>query len=406
MRSVTTASLPRSVAARLAVVLGPPPPRGPRLRELGLRPGVLPAGPHNAITDVPGVTVGHLTVWRDEPDPPAGRGIARTGVTVVVPPEWARLPAEPAAAGAAILNGAGELTGVLELEEWGVLQSPVYLTSTMQVGRVFDGAVSAAAAADPEIGLSRVVIPVVGECDDSWLSESRMAQIEPADAGSALRSAAGGAVLEGCIGAGTGMTTCDWKAGIGTSSRLVGEVDATVGVLVLANFGSARDLRVDGVAVGEVLGAGIEDPPPPGGSCIAVVATDAPLGAAQLERVARRAGLGLARVGSVAHHGSGEIFLAFSTSHRAPKRDRTPRREVATVPDSLLDEIFAAAVEATEEAVLNSLWAAVDTPGRAGRLARRPATRRDARASGPPRPSRPPLTRPERTGPHGRANKL
>ncbi len=335
-----------------------------------MRPGVVPAGEHNAITDVPGVTVGHVTVWRDEPEPPAGRGCARTGITVVVPSEPGGVPAEPHTAGAAVLNGAGELTGVLEIAEWGVLQTPFYLTSTMQVGRVYDGAVAAAIAADPAIGDKRVLIPVVGECDDSWLSESRVQQVEAEDAGRALASARGGAVAEGCVGAGTGMTTCDWKAGIGTSSRLVAEVDATVGVLVLANFGSARDLRIDGVAVGEVLGAGIESPPAPGGSCIAVVATDAPLGPEQLERVARRCGLGLARVGSVGHHGSGEIFVAFSTTRRLVRGDTRARAAAETVPDSQLDVIFAAAVEATEEAVLNALWAAVDTTGRDGRLAR------------------------------------
>ena len=324
------------------------------MRELGLRVGVLPSGPLDAITDVPGVRVGHVTVWRDEPDPPQGRGAARTGVTVVAP------PVTPTAAGAAVLNGAGELTGILEIREWGLLQTPVYLTSTMQVGRVYDGAVAAAVAADPEIGLSRVVIPVVGECDDSWLSESRVPQVSAEDAGRALATAAGGAVAEGCVGAGTGMTALGWKGGIGTASRVVVESAATVGVLVQANFGSARDLRVDGVAAGEVLGSGIADPPTPAGSCIAVVATDAPLSGAQLERLARRCGLGLARTGSVAHHGSGEIFVAFSTA--APATPLVVARH--------LDGFFQAVVGATEEAVLNALWAAVDTPGRLGRLAR------------------------------------
>jgi D-aminopeptidase len=337
---------------------------------LGLRPGLLPAGAHNAITDVPGVTVGHVTVWRDEPEPPAGRGVARTGVTVVAPPEPHRAYGEPHTAGAAVLNGAGELTGILEIDEWGALQSPVYLTSTMQVGRVYDGAVAAAVAADPTIGLTSVVIPVVGECDDSWLSEARVPQVEAEDAGRALAAAASGPVPEGCVGAGAGMTTCEWKAGIGTSSRVVAGADATVGVLVLANFGSAPELRVDGVHVGEALGGGLETPPEPAGSCIAVVATDAPLGPEQLERVARRCGLGLARVGSVAHHGSGEIFLAFSSTRRIPEGDHRRRAAVETVPDTQLNGLFAATVEATEEAVLNALWAAVDTPGRDGRLAR------------------------------------
>jgi D-aminopeptidase len=325
-----------------------------------LRVGALPAGELDAITDVPGVTVGHVTVWRDEPEPPAGRGVARTGVTVVAPAPQLELLAAPPAAGVAVLNGAGELTGSLQVSEWGVLETPVYLTSTMQVGRVYDGAVAAAVAADPSVGLDRVVIPAVGECDDSWLSEARAPQVEPGDAGRALAAASGGPVAEGCVGAGTGMVALGWKAGIGTASRIVEPLGAVVGVLVLANFGSARNLRIDGVVAGGALGSGIAGPPAPAGSCIAVVATDARLGAATLERVARRCGLGLARAGSTGDHGSGEIFLAFSTG----------RGDGTRVTDDALDDVFAATVEATEEAVLNALWAAVDTPGREGRVAR------------------------------------
>jgi D-aminopeptidase len=166
------------------------------------------------------------------------------------------------------------------------------------------------------------------------------------------------------------MTALGWKAGIGTASRWVEPVGATLGVLVLANYGSGRDLRVDGIPVAGALGAGLDGPPSPAGSCIAVVATDAPLGPGQLRRVARRCGLGLARTGSVAHHGSGEIFVAFSTTRRTAHDESRRRVDAETVPNVLLDELFAATVEATEEAVLNALWAAVDTPGREGRLAR------------------------------------
>ncbi len=218
----------------------------------------------------------------------------------------------PVPAGVAALNGAGELTGFLQVSEWGLIETPVYLTSTMAVGRVFDGAVAVACEADAAVGVDDVVIPVVGECDDSWLSDARTVQVEAADAAHAVAAARGGTVAQGCVGAGTGMVAFGWKGGIGSSSRLVPDVDATIGVLVLANFGAARDLRIDGVPAFPAIGDG-RDPRAPAGSCIAIVATDAPLHAAQLERLARRAGLGLARVGSVAHHGSGEIFLAFST---------------------------------------------------------------------------------------------
>jgi D-aminopeptidase len=325
----------------------------PSLREHGLRIGALEPGPRDAISDVAGVRVGHITVVRDEPDPPEGRGVARTGVTAIVPAEPGTLLAAPLAAGTAVLNGSGELTGSLQVGEWGILETPVYLTATMSVGRVYDGAVAAAVEADPAIGVEEVVIPVVGECDDSWLNDARVVQVEAADAGRALADA-GDAVEQGAIGAGTGMVCFDYKGGIGTASRVV--AGATVGVLVLTNFGSAEQLRVDGVPVGRLL-----NPPEsrrsPAGSCIVVVATDAPLLPAQLIRVARRAGLGLGRTGSVAHHGSGEIFFAFSTA-----------RGAAALDDRELNPLFAATVDATEEAVLNELWAAETMTGREGRV--------------------------------------
>ena len=345
---------------------GPPDPRGPRLRELGLRIGALEAGPANAITDVDGVAVGHVTVWRDEPD---GRGLARTGVTAILPGPAEGLFARPVPAGAAVLNGAGEMTGFVAASEWGLIETPVYLTSTMAVGRIYDGAITAAVAADPAVGSTDVVIPLVAECDDSWLSDSAVVQVEAADAGRAVAAAAGGTPAEGAVGAGTGMVCFDWKGGIGTSSRVVPELGATVGVLVLANFGSAPDLRVDGVPAGRALPPPAEHRAREAGSCIAVVATDAPLAPGQLTRLARRAGLGLARAGSVAHHGSGEIFLAFATAGRRTRAESGRRAEDASVADQDLNALFAATVDAAEESVLNALWAADDVEGRDGRLA-------------------------------------
>ena len=196
------------------------------------------------------------------------------------------------------------------------------------------------------------MVPVVAECDDSWLSDARVVQVEAADAGRALEAATAGPVEQGAVGAGTGMMCFEWKGGIGTSSRTT--EGHTVGVLVLANFGTRDQLRVDGVPVGRLLSGDAAEPRSPAGSCIAIVATDAPLAAADLTRVARRAGLGLARSGSVAHHDSGEIFMAFSTARSATDVD--------------IDEIFAATVDATEEAVLNALWSAERTTGREGRV--------------------------------------
>jgi D-aminopeptidase len=325
----------------------------PSLREHGVRIGELAPGPANTIADVAGVRVGHVTVVRDEPEPPAGRGVARTGVTAIVPGDPEVLRTRGLRAGVAVLNGAGEMTGSLQIREWGFFETPIYLTATMAVGRVYDGAVAAAVAADPGIGVDEVVIPVVAECDDSWLSEARIVQVEAADAARAL-AAADTAFAQGAVGAGTGMTCFGWKGGIGSSSRVVDGY--TLGVLVLANFGRARELRVDGVPVGRLIPEPGSSRPTQAGSCIAIVATDAELGSAELERVARRAGLGLARTGSVAHHGSGEIFLAFSVPGDAEA-------------DLDGDALFAATVEATEEAVLNALWHAETVTGRAGRVA-------------------------------------
>jgi D-aminopeptidase len=320
------------------------------LRDHGLRIGELEPGPAGSIADVGGVAVGHSTV-------------ECTGVTAVLPGPIDGLWAEPLPAGVAVLNGAGELTGSLQIAEWGVIETPVYLTATMAVGRVYDGAVAAALAAEPRIGVDAVVIPVVGECDDSWLNDPRAVQVEAEDVQRALADAARSQpVAEGAVGAGTGMVCFGWKGGIGSSSRVTGG-GHTVGVLVLANYGDSAELRIDGLPVGRELRAP-KAGRDPAGSCIAVVATDAPLGAHQLTRVARRAGLGLARTGSVAHHGSGEIFVAFSTTARAARGEPTP----ATLPNGELDPLFLATVDATEEAVLNALWAAETTSGRDGRV--------------------------------------
>jgi D-aminopeptidase len=347
-----------------ARAMDPPPPRGPRLRDHGLRIGRFEAGPANAITDVAGVTVGHVTVWRDEAEPPAGRGIARTGVTAVVPGPIETLHAQPVPAGTAVLNGSGELTGSLQIADWGCIETPVYLTSTHAVGRVYDGAVAVAVEVEPRVGTEDFVIPVVGECDDSWLSEGRVVQVDADDVARAVASAAGGTVAEGAVGAGTGMMTKGWKAGIGTASRIAPSIGDAVGVLVLSNFYPPPGLVMDGVHVGEILGEPPEATRSKAGSCIGVVAVDAALSPHQLQRVARRVGLGLARCGSVGHHGSGEIFVALAPPGRRP-RGEAP---VQDVPDSALNDVFEAVVDASEEAVLNALWAAPEVVGREGRV--------------------------------------
>jgi D-aminopeptidase len=329
-----------------------------RARELGIEIGLLPVGPADAITDVPGVLVGHATVWRDEPEPPAGRGTARTGVTAVLPAPPLEVLRSPVPAGVAVLNGAGELTSALQVAEWGLLETPVLLTSTMQVGRALDGLVGLLCDLDPSLGGDRVVIPMVGECDDSHLNDARRVQISTGDVRAAVNGARAGAVEEGPVGAGTGMVCFGYKGGIGTASRRVDTVGATIGVLLLTNFGSRPWLTVAGVPVGRLLA---ERAAPPSatqsGSCIGIVATDAPCSPHQLERLARRIGLGLARCGSVAHHGSGEIFTAFSTR---------PAAGLVPIRDDQLNPLFAAVVEAAEEAVLNSLFMATTVQGAHG----------------------------------------
>jgi D-aminopeptidase len=183
-----------------------------RLRDHGLRIGELEAGPGDSITDVERVTVGQVTVRRDERDPPEGRGVARTGVTAIVPGRLERLVETPIRAGTAVLNGAGELTGSIQIGEWGSIETPVYLTSTMAVGRVYDGAVAAAVAADPSVGTENFVIPVVGECDDGWLNEARTVQVEADDVGRAL-AAAGKDVGEGPSARAPGWSVSGGKVG-------------------------------------------------------------------------------------------------------------------------------------------------------------------------------------------------
>jgi D-aminopeptidase len=339
----------------------------PRATDLGITTGLLPPGPTGSVLDVPGTGLGHATVWRDEAPPPAGRGVARTGVTVLDP--GGDLFTFPIPAGAAVLNGAGECTGLLAAQEWGLAETPVFLTSTMQLGRVYDAACELLIEEQPAIGCDDVIIPIVAECDDSFLNDSRRMQVDGGDVRDALAAARASvgapAAAEGAVGAGTGMSCLGFKGGIGTASRVV-PGGATVGVLTLTNFGDRDRLTVAGVPAGRRL-PDLDDPvaprPGPAGSCIVAVITDGPLDSAACQRLARRAGLGLARMGSTAHHGSGEIFLALATGLRA-RRGSAPSR--APVTGSALDDYFAAVTEATEEAVLNSLLQAVTVTGRDG----------------------------------------
>jgi D-aminopeptidase len=347
------------------------PPRC-RARDLGIRIGVHEPGPFNAITDVEGVRVGHTTIVRGS----GSRGsktIARTGVTAIVPASG-DVFMNSVMGGAFVLNGAGELAGLTQVNEWGVIETPILLTNTLAVGACSEGVVQYMTERHPEIGnIHDVVIPVVGECDDSWLNEVIGRHVKPQHAVEAIEKATTGPVPEGAVGGGTGMVTCDFKAGIGTSSRKVriSETEYTVGVLVMSNFGVMRDLRVDGFPVGRVLEPEFMElgrREKNYGSIIAVLATNAPLLSHQLQRLAKRMALGVGRVGSTAAHGSGEIMLAFSTANRVPRESTKPLYSLEILKDVAIDPLYAAAIEATEESILNALFMAEPMEGVARHL--------------------------------------
>jgi D-aminopeptidase len=328
----------------------------PRARDLGITIGTLPTGSTNSVLDVEGVGLGHVTVTRET---------ARTGVSCLFLAEDAY--PRPLVGGGAVLNGLGDCTGFLSLQESGLFESPVYLTSTSQVGRVYDAAFMLELGRHPEL-VDDIFVPVVAECDDSFLNDIRTMWVTPDDVRAAHEAALasrGSAVPpeEGSVGSGTGMSCLGFKGGIGTSSRVT-PGGHTVAVLLMTNFGQRDRLTVDGVPVGRLLPEHV-DPPRPAGSCIGVVVTDATVDPLGCERLARRVGLGLARTGSTAHHGSGEIFLAASTTARTD-RDGAVLDDGRRLGMRGLDELFEAVVDATEESVLNSLLMSPASVGRDG----------------------------------------
>jgi D-aminopeptidase len=366
-----------------------------RARDLGLRIGLLAPGEQDAITDVPGVLVGHTTLIAGEGPLVVGTGPVRTGVTIVVPHED-HLWTEPVFAGCHRLNGNGELTGLEWIRESGMLGGVIGITNTHSVGVVRDALVAHAARENRGQGVFWS-LPVVGETYDGALNDIDGHHVRPEHVDAALAAASRGPVAEGNVGGGTGMILHEFKGGVGTASRRVGDADGgwTVGALVQANYGSRALLRVDGVPVGaeipvsevpsawdrmEALDAagGSDAAPgmagrqgPGGGSIIVVLATDAPLLPHQCERLAQRAGLGLARMGSIASHGSGDIFIAFATGNRglgATGTEKDARRTVDArmVVDKGMSPLFQAAVEAVEAAVVNALLAAETLTGRDG----------------------------------------
>ena len=338
------------------------PPR-PRARELGIAPGNLSPGPLNAITDVAGVKVGHATLMD-------GNSIV-TGATAIVP-HAGNLFQEKVPAAVVVGNGFGKLVGSTQVEELGELETPILLTNTLNVWEAAATLVDNALAA-PGNEAVRSVNPLVGETNDGWLNDIRKRPLRAEHFQQALRAAAPGPVAEGCVGAGAGTITFGFKGGIGTSSRLTADPAAKfcVGVLVQTNFDGR--LTIDGAPVWRHLKppSNADTSPKKHGSCMIVVATDAPLDARQLKRLARRALVGMARAGANFSHGSGDYVIAFSTakSLRIPYSPRTTTATREVLNDAALTPLFEAAADATEEAIYNALLRATTTRGREGHVA-------------------------------------
>jgi D-aminopeptidase len=357
----------------LAAAQAPAPPSTevrPRIRDLGVEPGILPAGPLDAITDVAGVRVGHQTLVRGDS--------IRTGVTAILP-HGGNLFQQKTPAAVFVGNGFGKAAGFLQIQELGNLETPIVLTNTLSVGTAVSTVV-AWTLEQPGNQEVQSVNAVVGETNDGFLNDIRGQHVTAADVRAAIANAKTGPVDEGSVGAGTGTMALGWKGGIGTASRkLPASLGGyTVGALVQSNFGGV--LTIDGVPIGEKLGryafreqltgtpnAGLTaSPDPNAGSCMIVLATDAPLSSRNLERLARRAVLGLARTGSFLSNGSGDFVIAFSTRNFVPYESKQPILPVEELTNDAMSPLFLAAVESVEEAVYNSLLKATTVTGQQG----------------------------------------
>ncbi|MHC4413959.1 MAG: DmpA family aminopeptidase [Planctomycetota bacterium] len=365
----------RAVAAFLAISAvgamteAEAPPR-PRIREVGVRPGVLQPGPLNAITDVEGVRVGHRTIIKGD--------AVRTGVTAILP-HGGNLFQQKVPAAVHVGNGFGKPAGFLQVQELGNIETPIVLTNTLSVGAAVEGVVRWTISRPGNEDV-RSVNAVVGETNDGRLNDIRGMHVTVQDVMAAVESAEGGPVQEGSVGAGTGTVAFGFKGGIGSSSRLLPPSlgGYTVGALVQTNFGGI--LTIDGVRMGQKLGRysfrgqvegrsyGVDEPAADG-SCMIVLATDAPVSARNLERLARRAVLGLARTGSFLGNGSGDFVIAFSTRNRISHDPPPGPRTIEALANEAMSPLFLAAVEAVEEAVYNSLTRATTVTGRDGNTA-------------------------------------
>ncbi|WP_134687032.1 DmpA family aminopeptidase [Brevibacillus migulae] len=348
-----------------------------RLRELGIKLGQYEAGPWNSITDVAGVRVGHRTIQQDLSE----HTCIRTGVTAILP-HAGNLFREKVLGTCHVINGFGKTTGTVQLQELGLVESPIMLTNTLSVPAVAEGTIRHMLRHNPDIGdTTGTVNVIVGECNDGYLNDIRGLHVRPEDAIAAIESARSGLVDEGGVGAGTGMSCFGYKGGIGTSSRVAsfGSRAFTIGALVVSNFGKQADMLLPKGTRGSAdvergdhagdTGAPVSDPGPDG-SIMIVLATDAPVNRTQLDRIAKRAAFGLARTGSFAAHGSGDIVLAFSTAHRYAHYPTalTESHEYLADDGDRLTRLFEMTAEAVEEAIWNSLCKANTTTGHQGRV--------------------------------------
>lgn len=323
--------------------------------------GILPQGERNAITDVPGVRVGHCTLRS---------GDINTGVTAILP-HSGNIFRRKVVAASHVINGFGKSVGLVQIDELGTIETPILLTNTLSVGTCSTTLIREAIAQNPDIGrTTSTVNPVVGECNDGPLNDIQALALTEEHARAALRSAHDGPVEQGSVGAGTGMTCFGFKGGIGSSSRRItfDKFDHHLGVLVLTNFGNAGDLVIpDGRRPSPTMAEPLVETQEKG-SIIIVIATDVPLEHRQLNRVVRRAGAGLARLGSFWGHGSGDIAIAFTTANTIDHDSKADLREIRVLNESRIDLLFRAAAEATQEAVLNSMLSADRFVGRGGNV--------------------------------------
>jgi len=348
----------------------PAPPKIERARDLGIPFDGTP-GKFNAITDVPGVEVGYTTLISGEGKLERGKGPVRTGVTAILPRGLSEMN-DSVFAGYFSLNGNGEMTGTTWVEESGFLEGPIVLTNTHSVGVARDAVIAwRLAHGGPDAEGFAWSLPVVAETWDGWLNDVDGFHVKPEHVARAIETAHGGAIEEGSVGGGTGMICYEFKGGTGTASRIVAAVadrgpsetkQYTIGVLVQANCGRRPQLTIRGIEIGKKIPGAVYKKET--GSIIIVIATDAPLLPHQLKRLARRASLGLARTGSVSGNGSGDLFIAFSTANPHAADSSPPTRTIQTMPNDLMDPLFTATVEATEEAIINALVDNHDMTGR------------------------------------------